>query len=235
MAPVHSPSVVVYESLSSTQDTLIDLIESEQIVTPKVVATLDQTKGRGRFQRTWVAKKNQSLSFSMVLPETIQHPTPWVIGLQIALIVAKQYGCQVSWPNDIMYKNKKAGGILTDLVHTTYGHIPVVGIGVNLGDVPFPESLKDSATSLGYASLNIDFIRSEINKILKELYQQGIASSWQNIQDEWLAYDITKLKTFHDKNLGPLQFQEYKNDGSIIVKDSKNISHTFLASEYISN
>jgi BirA family biotin operon repressor/biotin-[acetyl-CoA-carboxylase] ligase len=53
------------------------------------------------------------------------------------------------WPNDIMFGEKKIGGILTELnadVHRV--NYAVVGIGINVNQPEFPADIRDLATSL---------------------------------------------------------------------------------------
>jgi BirA family transcriptional regulator, biotin operon repressor / biotin---[acetyl-CoA-carboxylase] ligase len=55
----------------------------------------------------------------------------------------------LKWPNDLMIRGKKAGGILTEM-HADPGAIRfvVVGIGLNVNQERFPSELVSVATSL---------------------------------------------------------------------------------------
>ncbi|MGH2623254.1 MAG: biotin--[acetyl-CoA-carboxylase] ligase, partial [Sphingobacterium sp.] len=55
----------------------------------------------------------------------------------------------IKWPNDLMISNKKIGGILIEnsLNRNTIRQ-SVVGIGINVNQLIFPESLQDSASSI---------------------------------------------------------------------------------------
>ncbi len=56
---------------------------------------------------------------------------------------------QIKYPNDIVYNNKKIGGILSEtrLNNTKVKYI-VIGIGINTNQMVFNENIKDIASSI---------------------------------------------------------------------------------------
>jgi len=55
----------------------------------------------------------------------------------------------LKWPNDLIIRGKKAGGILTEMhAEPCQIRFVVVGIGLNLNQEKFPPELADLATSL---------------------------------------------------------------------------------------
>lgn len=56
---------------------------------------------------------------------------------------------QIKWPNDVVLKNKKICGILTEMsAKDGRARYVIVGIGVNVHKRVFPEELADKATSI---------------------------------------------------------------------------------------
>ncbi|RLE14604.1 hypothetical protein DRI96_01225 [Candidatus Aerophobetes bacterium] len=56
---------------------------------------------------------------------------------------------QISWPNDVMVKNKKIAGVMCKIkIKGGKLKFSILGIGVNLNIEHFPFSLQDNATSL---------------------------------------------------------------------------------------
>ena len=56
---------------------------------------------------------------------------------------------QIKWPNDVVLKNKKICGILTEMsAKDGRARYVIVGIGVNVHNRVFPEELADKATSI---------------------------------------------------------------------------------------
>ncbi len=110
-----------------------------------VVRVHDQTAGRGRLDRTWVAPAGQSLCLSVYLqtPDLLSHPER--CGLSAALAIHDTLSelsiqSQLKWPNDIWVDQKKISGILLEKTSDPAGII--LGIGLN---VSIPQTVLDAA------------------------------------------------------------------------------------------
>jgi BirA family biotin operon repressor/biotin-[acetyl-CoA-carboxylase] ligase len=122
-----------------------------------VVAAGHQTAGRGRMGRRWMSVPGRSLLFSLVLRPTIPPEDSAMISLLAASEMAAACGrvAEVEvvseWPNDLMARLRKVGGILTEtaLVDDMVGYF-VLGVGVNVSmeHEDFPEQVRATATSL---------------------------------------------------------------------------------------
>lgn len=121
-----------------------------------LVAVADiQTKGKGRKGRGWETPEGVNIAMSYLLRPDIMPDTAPMITLVMALAAAKGIGkvsgldAQIKWPNDIVIKGRKIAGILTEMnVEPDYIHDVVIGIGINVNNKSFPESISDRATSL---------------------------------------------------------------------------------------
>ena len=94
-----------------------------------------QTEGRGRLGRVWVDEPGAGLAFSVVL-----HPPPPVSRWpELTLVAARAVagaigeGAEIKHPNDVLVDGRKVAGILAEA-----GERVVVGIGVNVGEAPWP-------------------------------------------------------------------------------------------------
>jgi BirA family biotin operon repressor/biotin-[acetyl-CoA-carboxylase] ligase len=98
-----------------------------------VVCADEQTLGRGRQGRSWVAPPETALLFSVVLRPPAGRRLPelsLVAGVAVADAIEEQLDltAQIKWPNDILINRKKVAGILAE----TRGEAVIVGIGVNV-------------------------------------------------------------------------------------------------------
>lgn len=124
--------------------------------------TEEQTAGRGRFSRRWVAPPSSSLLMSLLFRPTFLPPTcaQWltmVCALAATDAIHAVMGISVGlkWPNDLVYGGKKLAGILTELsVAGDTLEWVIVGMGLNV-NVNFTnlsdadgKSLAETATSL---------------------------------------------------------------------------------------
>lgn len=94
-----------------------------------------QSAGRGRQGRLWQSPSGHVYG-ALRLPLTQPFEGPGV-SLALAFILTetlKDYGweCQVKWPNDLIYKGGKVGGILVESKRDTL----IAGVGFNIGEVP---------------------------------------------------------------------------------------------------
>ncbi|MPZ13367.1 MAG: biotin--[acetyl-CoA-carboxylase] ligase [Chloroflexi bacterium] len=120
-----------------------------------VVFADDQLAGRGRLGRSWTAPPRSSLLFSVVLRRSL----PSVLltatcSVAVAEAIAATTGlhARIKWPNDVMVRDRKVCGILTEALGTGARPPTVVGIGLNVNLDPAATGLPTSATSLSTES-----------------------------------------------------------------------------------
>lgn len=101
----------------------------------------EQTQGRGRAGRVWVAEPEASLCLSIGLPiASSEMPfLPLCVGVGIALSL-QSLGISVSlkWPNDVLIQGRKLAGVLCEGGQGPHGGFTVVGIGLNIQPVHLP-------------------------------------------------------------------------------------------------
>lgn len=140
----------------STMDVAWSLFE-EGRPSGTVVLAERQRKGRGRFGRPWESPRGGGIWMSVLLRrEGVPEPASLLTvasAIAIAEAVEEQTGLQaaIRWPNDIVIRERKAGGILIEMRQE--GGRPggvVVGIGINVDIAPsdLPPPLQETATSL---------------------------------------------------------------------------------------
>lgn len=113
-----------------------------------------QTSGRGRLARKWHSPAGTNLYFSILLRPSLPSSQWATFAFSSALAICQALqNCfslpsYLKWPNDIIIRNKKSGGILLESSLSTTSPFLVVGIGINVNQTEFPDELKDIATSL---------------------------------------------------------------------------------------
>lgn len=146
--------IIYYETIDSTN------IEADRLARQgaehgTVVVAKEQTAGKGRRGRTWASPAGDNIYMSVLLrPNLVPDKAPMltlVMAYSIAKVIKKQGidEIQIKWPNDLILCGKKVCGILTEMKLDGYqiGHV-IVGVGINVNTVDFPEELQDKATSL---------------------------------------------------------------------------------------
>jgi len=147
--------IVYYQVIGSTNEVAKELARLGASEGTLVIAE-EQTAGKGRLGRSWLAPPGSSLLMSLILHPSLT--TPQLPRLTMASSLAVAYAieetCSLSvhfkWPNDILLRGKKAGGILTET--SVSGEIldyAVIGIGLNVNlDVHQIPEIAQTATSL---------------------------------------------------------------------------------------
>ena len=117
-----------------------------------VVVADVQTAGRGRQGRSWTAPPGCSLTVSYLRRPRVAPTDAWAWTLIAGLAAhAVADGAWLKWPNDLMIGERKAAGVLCELV--TRGaqlDAVIVGIGLNLCAPPggWPPEIADRAIDL---------------------------------------------------------------------------------------
>lgn len=185
----------IYSSVASTQDVARERLEIGE--TPAVIFSRIQTQGRGRFQRTWHSAPGDSLTMSILFHDFADHKEPWLIGMSVAIAVASTIHCQLQWPNDLVFGNKKVGGILTELMpNQLNSKIPVVGIGINLNQLSFPDEIAQQATSINLQTGRQTDAEALAGKIIAYLESAPEPVSWESLRPAWELFDNTPGKEY---------------------------------------
>ena len=115
-----------------------------------LVTADEQTAGRGRQGRTWVAPPGSAVLMSVVLRELDERfplvPLVAAVAVADACEALAPVRCEIKWPNDVWIERRKVAGILVE-GRPAEGWA-VLGIGLNVEPVEFPEELSSIATSL---------------------------------------------------------------------------------------
>ena len=120
-----------------------------------LAAAGQQTAGKGRRGRTWESPADQNIYMSLLLRQEIAPIKAPMLPLVMAYAAAMALrGCtcldvQIKWPNDLVINGKKICGILTEMsTEIDYINYVVIGTGINVNQMEFPEEIAEIATSL---------------------------------------------------------------------------------------
>ncbi|HEY1627527.1 MAG TPA: biotin--[acetyl-CoA-carboxylase] ligase [Streptosporangiaceae bacterium] len=125
--------------IGRTGSTNADLLARPGAAEGMVLVAEEQTAGRGRMGRSWVAPPHAALTFSLLLqPSWV--PTGklgWLsllTGVSVAAALRGVAGVEagLKWPNDVLAGGRKLAGILAEVS----GDTVVIGIGLNVSTTP---------------------------------------------------------------------------------------------------
>ena len=148
-------NVIYYKSIDSTQNEIFRLIKNENITNGTLVIADIQTNGKGTHGRIWHTDEANNVAFSFYIQLDCNIKKIEGITVEIAKIIIdileKSYGIhlEIKLPNDIVFNDKKIGGILTQskIIGENVKYL-VIGIGMNTSKMKFSEDIKEIATSI---------------------------------------------------------------------------------------
>jgi BirA family biotin operon repressor/biotin-[acetyl-CoA-carboxylase] ligase len=155
------PELVVLASSPSTNAELASRVRRSALAGFTTVVTDDQTAGRGRLDRSWIAPAGSALAISVLIDPGPLPPErlgwlPIAAGVAMAGVVADllpDAAVGFKWPNDVLVGGRKVCGVLAELIPER-GAV-VVGAGINTAMTA--EQLPVlSATSLAIEGLHPD-------------------------------------------------------------------------------
>lgn len=191
-------SVLFFEELDST-NTYLKHLSRDELSHGLLCLTNYQTHGRGQYEKNWESQPGRNLTFTIALFPT-ENNRFHVITLAFARCIVEEFedilGEEVciKWPNDIYVGDKKIGGLLTE---STFSGNKVdrvlVGIGLNVNQEYFSETLQNKAVSL-YQITGKEQSRERLlaNLLSRMEYAYG----------RWQKRDVSLVKAINQKIIG---------------------------------
>lgn len=141
-----------FQSIDSTQTKIKSL---KQPLDGSLVIADNQVAGVGTHERKWYTGNGQNIAMSFVLfPDCpIQKVERITISIAECMVEVLKKLCgvelEIKEPNDLFFRDKKVGGILTQTICKGENiNKMYIGIGLNVNQEKFPGNLADIATSL---------------------------------------------------------------------------------------
>ena len=143
-----------YEKIDSTQSEIWRLTK-KNIANGTLVMAGIQTNGLGTHGRKWYTDMENNIAFSFYLEVNCNIKQIEGITIEIAEtlvdIIKEKYNIklEIKFPNDLMFNNKKIGGILTESkIIGEEVRFLIIGIGINTCQKEFNDEIKDIASSI---------------------------------------------------------------------------------------
>lgn len=188
--------IFAFNKITSTNDRAMALADNGAPEGSLIIAE-EQTSGRGRRQRTWVAEPGKHLLFSVIFRprwtiEQVQRLTQMMV-IAAARAIRRETGLAVSvkWPNDLLIEGKKIAGVLTEMRGQADAiDFVIVGLGLNVNGQA-PKNVRYPTTTLqeltGHSVNRLSLLRvllEEAEALYAELVQNGmetIIKEWKNL------------------------------------------------------
>lgn len=238
------PLIVLTET-DSTNDQAMAKGKAGAVAGTVIIAER-QRAGKGRLGRSWYSPAGGGLYFSLILrPRLTLEQLPLItLASGLALCQGVRQVCRLDamlkWPNDLLVKGDKCGGILVESDLTGESPLVVVGIGLNLVIAPsdFPPDLQERASSLaGHCSVDIDrchllrVILQELDRVMTRLEagdRDLVLRDWRQYDatlGRRLAWKTTVGKVIEGVALGP------DDEGRLSIRDDNGLNHEVISGD----
>lgn len=223
--------IKIFGSVTSTNDFAKQLIDTNNFCHGTTIIANSQTKGRGRFSKTFYSPANTGIYFSTILEIPLKIQDIYLItiisAISVCNTISKLYKLnpKIKWINDIYLNNKKICGILVENIsnHTNFvSKAVIVGIGINVSTNVFPKEIENKAASIMSNDISRNLVISEIMNnlfnLLKNVYDKKIIDEYKKLSCV-LGKEISYIKNGKKFFAKAVDINKY---GNLIIKDGSN-------------
>lgn len=208
------------------------------------VFTHSQTAGKGQHGKSWVSEAEANLALSVIIrPEPLQLHEQFYLSAAVALAVHQffsQYAnkdeLKIKWPNDLYWRDRKAGGVLIESVVVSSESMvnlwqwAVIGIGININQTSFSPYLPNPVSLKQITGKSFDTVA--LAKDLCNYLQKGIEFLSSGKKDEIIKqYNLhlykkgLQVKLKKDNRVFETKIESVNSAGQLIATDA--IKHEF--------
>ena len=200
--------------------------------TGSLVVANAQTEGRGRLGRSWHSEPGKNLAFSMVLRPALRIQDAPLICLAAGVGLAEALNLSIKWPNDILDpEGRKIGGILAEM-ETSNGRLKhaIVGIGVNVNQTQFPESLPNPGSLALLRGEQDRAVVLERCVLALEKWCSELTTSPAGVLDQWRRRSAHLGKTVRVGDVEGIS-EGVREDGAMLLRTRSGEIHAILAGD----
>ena len=237
----------LFASIDSTNQYLKTLPKHHPI---EVCVAEMQTQGRGRLNREWYSPNAENIYCSMRrYVNDSAHSRLSGLSLVTAIAIMNTLttwkisdNIGIKWPNDIVWQNKKLGGVLIESYHDSNETLAIIiGIGLNV-NIPPDDPIWHSKIQRPWCSLfeitghpidrNLFLadLMTQLDRDIAEFLSEGLLP----FKEAWDRWDYLR-----GKEITLLQFNKditgtaegITHNGALIVTDDRQHSHVFSSGE----
>jgi BirA family biotin operon repressor/biotin-[acetyl-CoA-carboxylase] ligase len=191
----------------------------------------EQLAGKGQRGKKWASSSQSDIALSIVIkPSGLLLARQFQLSACIAVAVRSFFekyagpDTRIKWPNDLYWKDRKAGGILIENIVRGTGswEWAVAGIGININQTQFPADLPNPVSLKQITGKHFDpaDLAKELCLIIEGHYQELITKGFENISSIYLSHFYKKdekVKLKKDTRVFEAIIKGISSQGKLIV------------------
>jgi BirA family biotin operon repressor/biotin-[acetyl-CoA-carboxylase] ligase len=188
-------SLIILESIDSTNNYAMEKVHAGLATHGTAYFAHRQTHGKGQRGKSWQTGDGKNIALTIVLnPKQLKPSQQFLLSITVALacfdFFEKYAGdeTKIKWPNDLYWRDRKAGGILIENVFRDKSwKWAIAGIGININQARFSKELKNPVSLKQITGKEFDIIKlaKELHKAVMKRVDHLDAASYKKILQEY--------------------------------------------------
>lgn len=222
--------IIKVNECPSTNSLMKEKKKEGELSDKTAIMTDFQSSGRGQGKNVWYSDRGKNLLASFYRKTDLKADKHFMLTIMASLAIMdtlKEGGIssKIKWPNDIYVENRKIAGILIEnSLMQSQIHDTIVGIGLNINQIEFPEIIPNPVSIAHVIQKEI-----EINNILETFIDKfdSFYNRTQNGDGEELFHEYNE-NLFRLKEWKIFEYQEHNFNGQIrgVMPDGRLIVET---------
>jgi len=204
-----------------------------------------QTAGRGQRGKAWHTGQSQNIAFSIIIRPNSRAGNQFYLSAAIALgchdFFNKYAGdeTKIKWPNDLYWRDRKAGGILIEnVLRDKSWKWAIAGIGININQSKFSKELINpvSLKQITGKEFDIILLAKELHKAVMKRVDSLNTSTYKKILQEYNQH-LYKLNQPIKLKKGNVVFtttvKAVSSHGDLLARDTMEKHFAFGEVEWV--
>jgi BirA family biotin operon repressor/biotin-[acetyl-CoA-carboxylase] ligase len=202
----------------------------------------EQTAGKGQRGKKWVSPADSAITLSLVIkPAPLALTQQFQLSACVAVSVLEWFNSyagehvKIKWPNDLYWKDRKAGGILIEsIVNSRESGVrnpesqvanwqwAVIGIGVNINQESFPPDLPNPVSLRQITGRRFDTVEmaKELCTVFDRWFARLTHEGFETIYEKYISslYKLNqKVKLKKGSRVFEATIKSVSADGKLII------------------
>lgn len=234
-SPTGSPFIEL-QTVDSTNNYALTQIHAGLAEHGMAIFAHQQVAGKGQRGKTWASSKGDNIALSIIIkPVLLQVSQQFQLSVCAAISVFGWFskyageGTRIKWPNDLYWKDRKAGGILIESIirsqeaGTGSWEWAVIGIGININQTNFPGDLLNPVSLKQITGKNFEpvILAKELCLMFNHCYHELITKGFNAIFSDYLSHLYKrneKVKLKKDNRVFEAVIKGVTAEGRLIVQ-----------------
>jgi BirA family transcriptional regulator, biotin operon repressor / biotin---[acetyl-CoA-carboxylase] ligase len=231
------------QSVDSTNNYARSLLHEGMAEHGVTIFAHEQIAGKGQRGKAWYSEAGANIILSTVIkPLPLQLSQQFELSACISVAVYDLFekytgnDTKIKWPNDLYFKDRKAGGILIENIvrsgqSVSGGEMPVnsdwqwaiAGIGININQTHFPDELRNPVSLKQITGKDFDTVTmaKELCGCIEKYFRQLIAGNFGSIYSQYLIHlykKNEKVKLKKGSRVFEAVIKSVSHSGKLIVQ-----------------